>query len=488
MKTLKFFFLAFLFVFSVSRVNAQMIKIISIGNSITQGSLDSNFLKPFNYTILKSWRYPLWYKMDSANIKFDMIGSLNQLNQQNSRAAIYPKSHITNHIFDSAHEARWGASSDSIKIVLRTLKNKDTADIALIHIGGSDGDTNAITTIANIDTIINLLRAKNSYLNIFLAKVISAGSINDSITALATRVTKPGSPVTVVDLQADWDSATMTLDGIVPDSTGEKIIAQKFYNAILTQDLSTTVNAPTGIQQTCKTIHTICISWNASLTPSMDIFSGYDIYANNIKMNKYLIKNTSFNIQNLDIVSAYNIKVVAVDARTNIQRSSSTFSFSTDGYAVSFIVKNKNSYIKDAKIVFNSTTKVTGTYGDASFAGIAPGKRGYVITKAGFNDLVVNNQDIKNDTTFNVNLTSVSLSEDMDQIFIFPNPSKGMVTIQNAEGSILELSNLTGTMLEKLSCKDLETRWDLSKYESGTYFITIKKGEAFVTRKLILTK
>ena len=466
---------------------SSQIKMIIIGNSVSQGTLDTAYLHKYNYNILKSWRYPFWVSMDSiTSLKFDLIGSLKKLHKQGDSAAHYPKSPYTSHVFDSAHEARWGASSDSILRVLKANPDKDTADIALIHIGGSDNDTNIIKTVKNIDTIIYMLRVKNPFTAIFLAKVVGGGAINDSIASLAAGITLDDSPVTLVDLATGWNKNTMALDTVVPDSTGEKFIARKFFNAINNLDFPTTLTSPSGLKQFEKTIYTIGVSWKKSIAANPDIYSGYNVYVNDVKVNRYLIKDTNYIIRNLAIFTPFNIKVSSVDYRTNTEKFSSTQSYLTAGYTVTFTVNYNSNPVQGAKVSFNSKELLTDVNGKAIFTDVAPGQRTYQIQKTGFLDINSTYQNIQSDTYFTINMKSIGMEDENSNVEIFPIPSNGLITIKGAPGAVAEICDLQGNVLSFVICKDDVTTCDLSSLAAGMYTVKIKNNQKEIVKKIII--
>jgi len=475
--------LMFLYAFT----GTSQVKIICIGNSVTHGTADTAYLNRFSYPVLKSWRYPFWVLLDSLNtLSFDMVGSQKKLYKQGDSAAPYPKSPYTGHVFDSAHEARWGASSDS---VVKALKKemKDTADIAFIHIGGSDNDTVDETTVSNIDTIITLLRNKNPYITIFLAQVIAGGAINDSILNLATQRNTLASPVKAVDLASGWDKGTMSLDSVIPDSTGEKYIARRFFNALMTCDVATTTTAPANVKQTGKTSSSISISWKKGLN-SPDVFSGYNVYVNNVRMNAYLIKDTFFTIQGLKVLSSYNIRVTTVDYRTKTEKTSSTQAFLTSGYTVRFKVLYNEKPVEGAKVTFNSINQYTDTAGNAVFNDVAAGPKTYNVQKTGFFEIISTYQNIQSDTLFVVQLKSIDLHDESDEIAVYPVPASSFLVVSGTRGSILELYTSTGELLMKMHCTDETTVLEISHLPEGIYFIKSRTGTGEIVRKIILTK
>ena len=478
----------FIIVLSAFFTAQAQIKIMCIGNSVTQGTLDTNYLKPYNYTVLKSWRYPFWLSLDSVGVKFVMEGSQKKLNMQGSKGAGYLKSKYTTHVFDSTHEAHWGASSDSIVKMISGLKNTDTADIVLMHIGGTDGDTGAVKTMTNIDSIVTLMRQKNPYTIFFLAKVVVGGTVNDSIASLAAKRNKTISPVNVVDLFTGWDTAAMALDTIVPDSAGEKVIGRKFFNVLMSKDAATTLAAPTNLKQGTRTIHTIGLTWNTTITPALDIFSGYNIFVDGKKMNEYLVKETSFLIQNLDIVTSYNVKVVAVDNKNGTSMSSSTVAMTTAGYTVKFKVKNGTTPVQNANVAFNSANIKTDANGEALFLDVPPGFRTYTVTKTGYVDVVMANQNMQSDSIFNVNLKGIGLQEEQDLVEVYPNPAGDFIVVTRSANCRAELYDVNGKILEKVTLGSNESRIDVSAFCEGVYMIKVLKNEKEIVKKFTIKR
>jgi hypothetical protein len=77
-----------------------------------------------------------------------------------------------------------------------------------------------------------------------------------------------------------------------------------------------------------------------------------------------------------------------------------------------------------------------------------------------------------------------------DQIFVYPNPSTGMVTIESSTGSIQSVTvlNLLGEAVLQVGNvgRDVRpTRLDMSKLPGGTYFLRIETEKGTVVRKVV---
>jgi lysophospholipase L1-like esterase len=266
-----------LFVLFVTVSSYSQLKIVCIGNSITQGTVNAALLE--GHTSY-SWRYWLWLKFDSAGVNVTMVGYNNVYFNENADDLVPdfpPPSPKTGHSFPNLHEAYWGITSSEwlngnkkggIYQPWESGFNQDTMynfegrinhpirgytpDIALIHIGTND-DTipdSLATTIKNINTIINILRAKNPNITVFLAKLETYwSSINRKVDSIASSLTTENSNVIVVDQTVDFinntadTSTTDTYDWVHPNRKGQNIMAQHWYNAVM-MSLPTIIETP----------------------------------------------------------------------------------------------------------------------------------------------------------------------------------------------------------------------------------------------------
>ncbi len=222
----------------VPLLSSAQIKILPLGNSITQGQNNSDH----SYN---SYRRDLYNKLDSAGYDVDFVGSMDR-----------PEGHTSfpDNSFDPDHEGHWGWRTDQIINGCNSgcsgtgkladwLSDYD-ADIALIHLGSNDalqGNSTA-STIAELKQVIDILRTDNSDMVIFLAKLIpctlswadcsSIDSINTRLPTVVTDKDQSNSPVILVDLATGFDASVDTYDGVHPNNTGEAKMAQGWFAAI----------------------------------------------------------------------------------------------------------------------------------------------------------------------------------------------------------------------------------------------------------------
>jgi len=207
-----------------------------IGDSITQAQGRRGTNGGYSY------RYNLWTKLIDDGREFDLVGSLDKNNGG------YPSWPLHNgQAFDQDHEGHWGWRADAIlngmgNGSLSTWLTGYTPDVVLLHIGSNDALQSQSTpsTVSEIETIIDTLRADNANVTIFLAKLIPTDRVqNPNITALNTEIdgiasgkSTAASPVFVVDQSAGFDVAADTFDGIHPDASGEEKMATKWFAAM----------------------------------------------------------------------------------------------------------------------------------------------------------------------------------------------------------------------------------------------------------------
>ncbi len=241
---LKFLFVLLLGNFIVTPVKSQTLKILPIGNSITQ--LDNQHY---------SYRYKLWKKLIDDGVDFDFVGSMTD--HYNCGTPTFPD--YNGHTFDTDHEGHWGWRCDEVinggnssnckgTGHLSTWLGSYTPDIALIHLGTNDmvQGQSVTGTINELKDIINILRADNPNVIILLAKLIPANEslyptwasriplLNAEIPSIATDMQDENSPIVIVDQFSGFDPTTDTFDGVHTNSLGEEKMAQKWFDAIQT--------------------------------------------------------------------------------------------------------------------------------------------------------------------------------------------------------------------------------------------------------------
>lgn len=219
-------------------------RILPLGDSITQAVVDR-----------ASYRYPLWKKLVDAGLEFDFVGSLEKHFPMRSESDP-PHPGYRGRSFDRDHEGHFGWTADEI-IDGRRFDNGSgdgrlaewltgyDADIALVHLGTNDAfrDGSHESTVRELKEIIGILRADNPEVVVLLAKLIPVGqgprsadvieSLNEAIQRLAPAVSTERSPVILVDHFSGFDPGAHTYDGVHPNEAGEKLMAERWFDAIM---------------------------------------------------------------------------------------------------------------------------------------------------------------------------------------------------------------------------------------------------------------
>ena len=204
--------------------------ILPLGDSITKGI-------PYTY------RYPLYQKLTQLNISFDFVGS-----HQNGGEA-YPDAG-----WDKHNEGWSGWTTENIAQELPTWLSEYAVDMVLIHLGTNDALSNDIDgSLTAMTSIVNQLRVNNALVSICIAQILpfrtppendgeSVGnelnifvdSWNAQLAALASDMTTPDSPITVVDMNSTFSNADLN-DGSHPNRAGAEKMADQWVGCITGQ-------------------------------------------------------------------------------------------------------------------------------------------------------------------------------------------------------------------------------------------------------------
>lgn len=219
---------------------ASQVNILTLGDSITASSAPGS-----------SYRYYLSQALDARGVHYDFVGS------QSGGGPVG---------FDDDHEGHSGWRTSDI------LQGKATqpdagklsdwlggygVDVALVHLGTNDvlkgvsagGKPDAGTTAENLAAIVQTLRAFNPGVAVVLAKIIpldwsldsAIQGVNAQIQGIADALSTDESPILVADAYTGFDKNWL-YDGVHPDATGERFIAEEFLAAIPADRLA---SAPT---------------------------------------------------------------------------------------------------------------------------------------------------------------------------------------------------------------------------------------------------
>jgi acyl-CoA thioesterase I len=343
MKIISYFFLPALMVLFFSGQQGT-IKVICIGDSITQGKVINDSITELSY------RYWLWEKLDSAGFEVDMLGSNPYWfgESRTNRVAI-PVSRYTGHQFDTDHESYYGIRTDAIvngftheKTKYTPLKDRlqkfNKPDVAFVQIGDNDNQRDSLETMNYLKQIAIELYERNSEMKIFLSKLICPWKVyvNHSIEPIVAelKLKYPGMKISHVDLASGWVNCpevpgTCTFDWVHPNVRGQKIMADKWFKAFLSSDDHKKPKFKSDITVSERTDSTARISWKSG--SDNKYIAGYNVYLNGKPANwRYsecgkhdkqcisLVQGTNYTLTGLQKGKEYMISIAAVDFANNL--------------------------------------------------------------------------------------------------------------------------------------------------------------------------
>ena len=207
----RFYYLILVTLIPIAANTQDTIKIMPLGNSITQA--ENQGVNSYN-----SWRRQLYMELNTivqAPDTFDFVGSVN---------FAFPGVPFPDDDFDPDHEGHWGWRIDEILDSLGgwiQLPNVGPPDFALVHLGSNDCFQNQSVTssVFELEQVIDTLRAFNPDITILLAQIIPSRidslcieELNDSIAVLAAMKNTIEAPVVLVDQNSGFSAVTDTYD------------------------------------------------------------------------------------------------------------------------------------------------------------------------------------------------------------------------------------------------------------------------------------
>jgi len=208
----------------LSRNGQPHIRIMPLGDSITQGAADAD-----------SYRRSLWKLLKKGSPRVDFVGSM-KMN--------HPDARPVHSDFDIDHEGHWGWRTDEVLAKIDGWARQAQPDIVLLHLGTNDIAQRQENedTAEELRRIIIILRKHNPRVEILLAQLIPmAGKtadmriqeLNRILPGMAQSITTDESPVHIVNQYEGFDAFKDTDDGIHPNESGIKKMAQKWYRALV---------------------------------------------------------------------------------------------------------------------------------------------------------------------------------------------------------------------------------------------------------------
>jgi hypothetical protein len=84
--------------------------------------------------------------------------------------------------------------------------------------------------------------------------------------------------------------------------------------------------------------------------------------------------------------------------------------------------------------------------------------------------------------------TGLSENSNISEIKIYPNPTRGIVYLDNTEGFATSVRNIDGQLLFSKSGEKGLTSIDLSSFSEGIYFVELNDGKRTWVKKILLKK
>ncbi len=196
----------------------KLYRILSVGDSITEGG------KTFD-----NYRYPLWEKLFGAGYLVEFVGS------HSSESRVGPL----------RHEGHGGKNAEFLVGAVENYLRTNSADIVLIHSGHNHTNTEAPVPriVAATEKMIRTARAANPKIIVLVAQVIPSGKLpkyeyspelNVELSKLVARMNSTESPVLAVNMADGFDWRTDTIaDHVHPNQNGAEKMAAKWF-AVLT--------------------------------------------------------------------------------------------------------------------------------------------------------------------------------------------------------------------------------------------------------------
>ena len=205
------------FIFPLVSAAAEPVRILAVGDSITQGG------KTF-----VTYRLPLDQKLRAAGWRYEFVGS------QQSEGPHGPL----------WHEGYGGKNAEFLAGIMPAKLRQAKPDILLLHCGHNhSAEEKPVPGILAAErAIIEAARQQNPKVVILLALVIPSGKLpkyaylpelNQAQVLLGRELTRPESPVMIVDLATGFDPLKDTiLDKVHPNAAGAEKMATRWLVAL----------------------------------------------------------------------------------------------------------------------------------------------------------------------------------------------------------------------------------------------------------------
>jgi len=229
------FFLQILYTQSLSNMPNPPLKILCLGDSITEGPQELGF---YNY------RYELWKKLVDLELEFDFLGTVIESRKYK------PYKEKT---FDPHNQGHSGWTSAEVNEQMDVWLKQYNPDVVLLHLGtndfrkekGHEVFVQVGKALFEMKEIIEKFQTANPDVVIYLAKIIPHRSdfhpiyeeytqtFNEAIASYENVTYNLKGSVIIVDQYTDFKDDYFLKDGTHPNEKGVAKMADTWYDALL---------------------------------------------------------------------------------------------------------------------------------------------------------------------------------------------------------------------------------------------------------------
>lgn len=121
---------------------------------------------------------------------------------------------------------------------------------------------------------------------------------------------------------------------------------------------------------------------------------------------------------------------------------------------------------------------------------IAPDAAGLIVGDAFRIRVLADNGTVVNEQYYWVDVTDPIGNEEIasNPVNIYPNPSTGILNIENAANATIKVYNIIGDEVTSIEKANSNTRIDLNRFAQGTYIVKVISNNNVVSKKINLIK
>jgi len=207
-------------VFPLTGCSAEPLRVMALGDSITQGAVGRPGYLP-----------GLLRRIQERGCRVEAVGSMRgEYGAAAAGAGL-------------VHEGHWGWRADQVLQYIDGWAANAKPDLVLVHLGTNDlgGGETVDETLKEIADIVAALRKASPLATILLGQIIPTDydainarivEFNRGIGELAMKLDQADAPVRAVDHYRDYDPDRYNYDGIHPNPIGATLMATRWIEAL----------------------------------------------------------------------------------------------------------------------------------------------------------------------------------------------------------------------------------------------------------------